>query len=86
MSNTFINTATPVPHKFEFYLFYFPLPNDSHISRDIMTCTKLENARLLNERINLIISDYQLSHRYNTILHSSHSTTNSARNSTSCRL
>ncbi|PKK58630.1 hypothetical protein RhiirC2_857695 [Rhizophagus irregularis] len=48
-----------------------------------MTCAKLENARLLNERINLNIPDYQLSHRYNTILHSSHSTTNSARNSTS---
>jgi hypothetical protein len=95
MSNAFINTATPAPQTFIYFILksgnlYTSLPNDSHISRDIMTCQtltrKCATLELLNERINLIIPDYQLSHRYNTILHSSHSTTNSARNSTSCRL
>ncbi|PKK69237.1 hypothetical protein RhiirC2_781250 [Rhizophagus irregularis] len=51
--NALHNVATSAPQNVTFE-FYFPLPNDT------------QNARLLNDRINLShIPDYQLSHHYN---------------------
>jgi hypothetical protein len=66
MSNTSVNTATLVPQNVTFE-FYFPLPNDSRIY--YVTYTELhplENARLLNDRINLSqISNHQIPHHNN---------------------
>jgi hypothetical protein len=66
MPSTFINTANSVSQNATFE-FYFPLPNDTRIF--YVTYTELhplENARLLNNSINLShIPDYQFSHHYN---------------------
>jgi hypothetical protein len=65
MSNT-PNTAAPAPQN-DIFEFYFPLPNDTRIY--YVTYTELhplENARLLNNSINLSrISDHQFPHHYN---------------------
>jgi hypothetical protein len=66
MSNNSVNTASPVPQNVTFE-FYFPLPNDSRIY--YVTYTELhplENARLLNDRINLSqIFNHQIPHHNN---------------------
>ncbi|CAB4444597.1 unnamed protein product [Rhizophagus irregularis] len=63
-----VNIATPAPQNVTFE-FYFSLPNDTriyHVTFQYTELHPLENARLLNDRINLShIPDYQLSHHYN---------------------
>ncbi|PKY58340.1 hypothetical protein RhiirA4_480172 [Rhizophagus irregularis] len=63
-----INIATPAPQNVTFE-FYFPLPNDTricHVTYQYTELHPLENARRLNDKINLShIPDYQLSHHYN---------------------
>ncbi|RIA89798.1 hypothetical protein C1645_824252 [Glomus cerebriforme] len=66
MSNTIINTAIPAPQNATFE-FYFPF--GSRIYHITYQCTELhplENARLLNNNINLShIPNYQFPHHYN---------------------
>ncbi|GBC45157.1 uncharacterized protein OCT59_027324 [Rhizophagus irregularis] len=63
-----INPTILVPHNTTFE-FYFPSPNDAriyHVTYQYTELHPLENARLLNDRINLShIPDYQLPHNYN---------------------
>ncbi|CAB5186001.1 unnamed protein product [Rhizophagus irregularis] len=69
MSNTFIINTLPALQNdtFDTFEFYFPLPNSARIY--YVTYTELhplENARLLNNSINLSrIPDHQLPHHYN---------------------
>ncbi|CAB4373605.1 unnamed protein product [Rhizophagus irregularis] len=66
MSNTFIINTLPALQN-DTFEFYFPLPNSARIY--YVTYTELhplENARLLNNSINLSrIPDHQLPHHYN---------------------
>ncbi|GBC09124.1 hypothetical protein RclHR1_08610011 [Rhizophagus clarus] len=63
-----INSATPASQNVTFE-FYCPLPNDTriyHVTYQFTELHPLENARLLNDRINLShIPDYQLQHHHN---------------------
>src|SRR6266542_4654669 len=66
MSNTTVNTLTSVAHNIAFE-FYLPLPNDTRIYHVTYTeLHPLENARILNNAINLShVPDHQFQYHYN---------------------